>query len=346
MTAVTADCRADERTARLLALLDELPQRRPGGVISGVFMKQGVDELHAATEKWPALLGVEYCSSFGINAVETPEQTIDWRKLNPDLVRHAHAGGLIRILTHFHNPCNEKYGGLRDSDADIDAILTEGTPQRGRWLAMLDEAARGFKDLENQGVSVIYGPLHEHNCSGFWWGLINKSPKMTPEKFKAMWRDIFTTVCERHDCHNVLWLWPPLGNDPIVMEAYPGDEYVDLVGMDVYAPSLAPYVAGYQQLIDTGKPFILSEFGGCYFGCPEEDTRKYDCRKLLDEIEQYWPLTRAFMFWSGEYSPPENRHAREMMHDGRVLDRADVSRLLDENEPQPIGEATASPAIE
>jgi len=306
-------------TADILARISQLGGGGKGSIYSGVFTLEGHSELLSATGHAATVIGVEYCRKFGIDDFATAAEAIAWQDFKEGLIAHSREGGIIRVLSHFPNPTNPTYGGLRDKHADVDAILTDGTPARGRWLALLDEIAKGFQDLARHGATVIYGPLHEMNCGGFWWGINHEH--MGAERHSALYRDIFDRICNHHKCDNVLWLWNPLGHDPLVMESYPGDDVVDLVALDIYDRTLAPYVENYRRMLECGKPLVLGEFGPMRYDADASLEPPYDCTSLVEELAEHWPEAKGFMFWGGDFLPTHKENAQGMMKDFRVLDR-------------------------
>jgi mannan endo-1,4-beta-mannosidase len=310
----------------MLAVLQELAADRPGPAIAGVHMPEGAQELHDQTGHWPGLLGIEYCASYGCSPATSAAEAVPWGELNRGLYEHGEAGGLIRVLSHFPNPCRPELGGLRDADADVAAILTPDTPERGRWLALLDEIARGFLDLGRRGIPVLYGPLHEMNCPGFWWGLDHLQG--SPERYRALYRDMVDRIRDCHGCDHVLWLWAPLAMSPVVPGAYPGDDVVDVVGLDVYDRTLTAFMDPYIAVSAIDKPFVLSEFGPTNWDATEPPSDPpYDCRRLLDELQHDWTQTVSFMFWGGCFLPSRQRNAEAMMNDTRAIDRETLGAM-------------------
>jgi mannan endo-1,4-beta-mannosidase len=312
-----------------LSVLQGLSAEAPAHVIAGSFGTREAAEVHETSGRWPALVGQEYCAGFGIDEAEDASAAVPWRTHNPALIEHAREGALIRLLTHFPNPTRRRYGGLRDNDADIDAILAPGTPERQRWIALMDEVAAGLADLDAHGATVIYGPLHEMNCGGFWWGVPHE--RMSAAAYRSLWRDLYDHVMNRRKCRNVLWLFAPLAHDPLDMAVYPGDDVVDLVGLDAYSPTLAPFVDTYRKLAAVDKPFVLSEFGPLRWDAmPGDEYERYDCRRLLEEIGAHFPRSSAFMFWGEPFAAACHDYCRELMADERVLDRAGFVALRGE----------------
>ncbi|NQU87158.1 MAG: hypothetical protein HQ541_15490, partial [Mariniphaga sp.] len=157
---------ANQKTKQLLNYLSGLQHNKNDKLISGIRGLRfegngavtGAEGIYNATGQWVGLIGQEYCKNYGDVEFDTADEAVIWEEKNPDFIEHSQNGGIIRILAHFPNPGNERYGGLRDSSANIDAIVTEGTTDRKRWLDLLDEVAEGLHDLDNHGISAIYGP--------------------------------------------------------------------------------------------------------------------------------------------------------------------------------------------
>lgn len=111
-----------------------------------------------------------------------------------------------------------------------------------------------------------------HEMNGWWypWGL----PDTTPKVFKAAWRHIHDVFAAEH-VTNVIWSWDPTHQHSQLRpgraaspagEWYPGNRYVDWIGIDGYVGSGQNFkeVFGY-QLRDirrlTQKPIYLAETG-------------------------------------------------------------------------------------
>lgn len=138
-----------------------------------------------------------------------------------------------------------------------------------------DDYVRTFaKDVAAYGKPVILRFDHEMNGSWYPWGSgVNGN---TAEQYQASWRhvhDIFT----EENATNAAWVWSanvvraiPHGRVPLA-GLYPGDDYVDYVGITGYDLGNEPdATALFQPTTDvvrafTAKPFLLSEIGSVSF---------------------------------------------------------------------------------
>jgi mannan endo-1,4-beta-mannosidase len=98
--------------------------------------------------------------------------------------------------------------------------------------------------------------LHEAEGGWFWWGA--KGPK----PFIQLWQILYNRLTKVDGIHNLIWVYTS-GGDPAW---YPGDAYVDVVGIDAYPKDLRDPES---QLWDTlraqfgdRKVLTISEFGG------------------------------------------------------------------------------------
>lgn len=104
----------------------------------------------------------------------------------------------------------------------------------GEYDAYIDTFARGLADLD---AEVWLRPMHEMNgCWYPWAGMVNGN---APEMFIRAWRHLHTRVCAA-GATRVRWVFSPhASSHPGTPENapaayYPGDDVVDLVGIDAY----------------------------------------------------------------------------------------------------------------
>jgi mannan endo-1,4-beta-mannosidase len=201
-------------------------------------------DVKESTGKYPAVFGFE------IGHIEVgKEKSLDhvyFRDIKRG-VREAHQmGGIVTISWHGNNPVTyywsdeEKNYNAAGSSWDVkgsavQAILPDGEHHK-RFLGWLDVLADFFLDLKDEDgklIPVIFRPYHEHTGSWFWWG----ANFCTPEEYKQLWRMTIDYFQRTHSVHNLLYAYSPswVPDEAKYLERYPGDEYVDIIGFDVYA---------------------------------------------------------------------------------------------------------------
>ncbi|MBD5299417.1 MAG: beta-mannosidase [Bacteroides sp.] len=100
--------------------------------------------------------------------------------------------------------------------------------------AWITRAARFIGDLRNEEgerIPVVFRPWHENNGTWFWWGSANA----TPEEYIDLWKRT-RSIFDREGIDNVVWAYSPdrVDSKEKFLLTYPGDDYVDLIGSDIY----------------------------------------------------------------------------------------------------------------
>ena len=100
-------------------------------------------------------------------------------------------------------------------------------------LQRVGEYARNLTGVYGENIPVIFRPFHEYDGSWFWWG----ANHCTPDEFKELYRFTVTYLRDTLQVHNFIYAFSPDCKFKTLEEflvRYPGDEYVDLIGMDNY----------------------------------------------------------------------------------------------------------------
>jgi mannan endo-1,4-beta-mannosidase len=314
---------------RLLGYLLELPERKNKKVISGQNCCHGneiigcyeayVEALHAATGKWPGMIGVdyEYTNRF------TPAQLSE---CNQYLIDYWHEGGLITINWAPHNPWTD--GGTRDlTVVEIRDLYDPDSEIYDKWHRELDRIAGGLEELQQAGVVVLWRPMQEMNGNWFWWG--SGSSPDDPQHFRKVYQDMFHYFTDEKQLNNLIWVYSVAvhcGRDYAKEPAfyYPGDDYVDIVGTNVYE-SEGYSICDYEAIKQLGKPVALTECGPDH----AKMDGSFDNTLMLEAIKTQAP---DIVYWTTWHDWPDhyvsmvsNRKARELLEDPWVITRDEIS---------------------
>lgn len=227
-------------------LMSFLAKNYGKNVLSGQQTEGGVNgnefsAIKANTGKTPAVMGLDIADylpvriAHGANECRSVEQAIEFSK----------AGGIVTISWHWCAP--DKYllpGAANDGNPrwwyafntenlnmDFYKIM-HGEDPEGYEMLMddIDSIAKELKRLKEADVPVLFRPLHEASGGWFWWGSAGA------ESFKLLWVKLYEKLTYEHGLNNLIWVWN--GQSPEwapTTEWYPGDDYVDIIGEDVYA---------------------------------------------------------------------------------------------------------------
>ncbi len=153
--------------------------------------------------------------------------------LMTELIRKAHkSGGIVTISWHPNNPATMK--SAWDPSPAVSEILEGGLlhPKYQAWVAQVAEFMLGLKTQKGKPIPIVFRPFHEMNGNWFWWGHGN----CTPEQFQSLWKQTYDLLTKTHNVHNLLYCYSTdvVKNEEEYLKFYPGDAYVDILGMDLY----------------------------------------------------------------------------------------------------------------
>lgn len=235
-----------------IAALPTLPSNRVlvGQVVTDTAADYSnqVITLAQQTGRWPAMLGVVYDMINGpINhPVITPHATNWWN-----------AGGVVHVQWNPDNPWNGNFSG-NTNNIDFPALFTPGSPAHTNYIAFLDEVAVGLKQLGDAGLIVLFRPLNECNSNNNWF------QRRARDEFIPLYRWTFDYLVNSQKLNHVLWVYDALDGphqQVPVTYFYPGDDVVDVFGVNLYDDDWVPYFDLDRLSRDYPKPLAIPEGG-------------------------------------------------------------------------------------
>lgn len=185
--------------------------------------------------------------------------------ITEDVLKSLQEGGLIigghdytAVAVYLENngtalDPNKDYAFYKaDTEFDATNATVEGTWENKVFTEDLKNAAAYLKLLRDADIPVLWRPFHEAAGGWFWWGKDAAS-------FKSLWIAMFNYF-KTEGLDNLIWVWTTEGNDS---DWYPGDQYVDIVGRDIYNKETADCVSEYTSIAGNygNKIVSLSECG-------------------------------------------------------------------------------------
>lgn len=242
--------------------------QQQGKIISGQQLREyehtEVNHVYNLTGKYPAIVGYDMIFS-NDGTWQSVQEEREWIVQNA--TEHWNNGGLVTISWHQTNPL-DPYPDVEGWDSlltgmnqqQFNEMITPGTNLYNKWLNHVDMIAGYLKDLQNNGVVVIWRPYHEMNIGSFWWG--DKSG----QSYVQLWENMYNRFTNYHGLNNLIWVWAPDKGwqDPIDNTYYP-QGFVDLGGASIYAEDRSNWA--FQRDNDalnnvlSGKPYGITEVG-------------------------------------------------------------------------------------
>jgi mannan endo-1,4-beta-mannosidase len=193
------------------------------------------NRIKNVSAKTPVIRGfdmMDYSPSriaFGATSTEA-EKAIDWNRER----------GIVTFCWHWNapkdlinQPGKEWWRGFYTEATTFDVTQAMNDPSGEAYQLIIrdiDAIAIQLKKLKDANVPVLWRPLHEAEGKWFWWGAKG------PEACKWLWKLVFDRLVTHHQLNNLIWVWTSTGNQD-ALSWYPGDEYVDMIGADIYLPS-------------------------------------------------------------------------------------------------------------
>lgn len=148
------------------------------------------------------------------------------------LAQHAR-GGANTFSWHPRNPATGGDSWDCSDSTTVARIIADSavSARYDEWCASLAGFFNSLADSAGHRIPVIFRPWHEHTGSWFWWG----RNYCTPGQYRELWTRM-RRVFDREGVDNVLWAYSPdrVADAETYLERYPGDGYVDIMGVDVY----------------------------------------------------------------------------------------------------------------
>lgn len=182
----------------------------------------------------PAMIGVDLGGFSGRSPEAIEKAKTDLRK---NVVDTYNRGGVTTIAWHFSNPVSD--GGFYWKDGvSLPAVkyIIPGGEAHQKYKDILKEIGLWANSLQGKDgtlAPVIFRPYHEFDGGWFWWG----APHCTKDEFVTLWKFTVSYLRDSLNVHNFIYAFSPdnrFNSEAGFLERYPGDEWVDMVGMDNY----------------------------------------------------------------------------------------------------------------
>lgn len=227
------------------------------------------------TGKYPAMNGFDY--------IHLSYEWETYRDITP-VKKWWDMGGLVTICWHWRAPDTEAQwnqyeagrgktpfegfyaagGGSPVTTFSPANAVKEGTWENEFIRHDMAKVADRLELLKDAGIVVIWRPFHEaagnstiysYGKAWFWWGADGAEPCV------KLWRMMYDYFSQR-GLNNLIWVWTSQTKDG---DWYPGDEYVDMVGRDLYNYKLEDAAYNFKYLI-TYYPHKMVALTECGYG--------------------------------------------------------------------------------
>ena len=204
------------------------------------YQNSGSSDIKKTTGNDPSILGSDFMF---ITDKDNPNNNWYVQQENKIIqdTKDAYAKGMINTFCwHLREPYNEKsfYATDMTSEQKADAFknLLPGGKFNDWYKKKLDKVASvvsNLKDTNGKQIPIIFRPFHEFDGNWFWWG----ANYCTAEEYISVYRFTVNYLRDTKNVHNILFAFSPDNSyttPSSYLSRYPGDDYVDILGMDNY----------------------------------------------------------------------------------------------------------------
>jgi mannan endo-1,4-beta-mannosidase len=201
----------------------------------GWFGDSARSDVKSVTGSHPGIIGVDFSGLSGRggsdNNVERSKQSL--RKTITDTYNR---GGVTTVAWHFNNPVSNTNFYWDSVSSPAVRFIVPGGSHHEKYKEILGnvaDLAKSCKGNDGTLAPMIFRPYHEFDGEWFWWGRTH----CTKEEFIALWRFTVSYLRDSLQVHNFLYAFSPdnrFNTEAEYLDRYPGDDYVDLLGVDNY----------------------------------------------------------------------------------------------------------------
>ncbi len=275
---------ATDEAKRLMSFLTDIYGKQ---VLSGQYCDDGplgkeMQVIQNVTGKQPAIIGMDLMDYNGVNQAHNSSKVLPAKAKT-----YWDKGGIVTLCWHWNTSSEyatgEWYGTFYTDSTSFNlkkALNGQDPAGYDMIIKDIDNIAQPLLEMQEAGIPILFRPLHEASGGWFWWGASG------PEAFKELWVLLYDKLTNEYGLNNLIWVWN--GQDA---DWYPGDEYVDIMGEDiypgeqVYSSQISKFleVAGYS----TERKLVYLTENGCI---PDPD--------LLVRDGAMWGMWAT---WQGEF---------------------------------------------
>lgn len=222
------------------------------------------DMIYKTTGKYPAIRFGDLMLATEKDSITTDTEmniAMDW----------ASKDGIVGYMWHWAAPDDKREYYADQTDFDIKKAVTKeniaelsledikklqkDSKVSEECVAVvqdIDTVSERLSTLRDEGIAVLWRPLHEASNGDFWWG-------KDKEAYKWLWKLMYERQTKYHKLNNLIWVWSAQNAD-----WYVGDEYCDVLSCDVYDDGnkdAQVNIMLFLQSISKNKPIAMSECG-------------------------------------------------------------------------------------
>jgi mannan endo-1,4-beta-mannosidase len=194
----------------------------------------GRSDVKEVCGDYPAVYSIDFAEIMDDRAAGNPPLNIHRKRT---ILEARERGEVITACIHINNPLTSGTSWDNSNTTVVKQILEEGSVVNIKYKSWLDNLAEfllDLKDKDGKFIPILFRPYHEHTQSWSWWG----SSCTTPNEFIGLWRFTIDYLKDVKNIHHLIYAISPqldgVASKESILFRWPGDNYVDFIGMDNY----------------------------------------------------------------------------------------------------------------
>lgn len=191
-------------------------------------------DVKSVTGSHPAVIGIDFSGISGGTEEQTKKEKLRLQKIITDTYNRR---GIVTAAWHFNNPVSAGGFYWKDSVSKpaVKFIIPGGSHHEvyKKILTDIADIAKNSKGKNGEPVPIIFRPYHEFDGYWFWWG----KPYCSKEEFITLWKFTVGYLRDSLQVHNFMYAFSTdnlFNSTAEYLDRYPGDKWVDILGMDNY----------------------------------------------------------------------------------------------------------------
>lgn len=197
------------------------------------------------TGEAPGTRGFDFMDVINSWGAPHAQNAIQWSKTD---------GGIVQMCWHWRLAGGDFYSVDYCKSKGFPDFCKKGTNWPGgnpednanvkADLKKLGDELQKFADAK---IPVLWRPLHEAPGSWFWWHTGGA------DVYKRLWVMMYKYLVDERGLNNLIWVYSASDGGTRSNNWYPGNEYVDILGVDGYGADWQNYWDGLWSMSGSGK---------------------------------------------------------------------------------------------
>ena len=284
---------ASDETKKLLKYLnDNFGKKIITGQYASNYKNTELELIYKKTGKYPA---IRFGDIGGYSQGSIPDESEikaakDWNE----------KGGIVGFMWYWNSPSSDSSIYAKDTKFSLKSAMTdENISQMGiaeiqdlykqgkitkeclKLVEDIDAVSKGFSELAEEGIPILWRPLQEAGGGWYWWGADGE------EAYQWLYELMYDRMTGYHKLDNLIWIWNGQSEDYMVDSSKYDIAAIDIyMGPNMVYGSRSEQYQWLKQVTDSGKILAIGE-----------------CSSIpgIDEMIRDNSLWSFFGLWYGDY---------------------------------------------